>query len=156
MPEEANDIALEYNVEKGHFDIEFTDDGFDLKGAVNLRNAVGIMIFSERRTNSDDDVPNQAGYPGDALDDIDESNLGSKLWQRLRGKSLAKHLPEVEQDIKEALQELIDQGIAKTISVVASYAGTAKHRLNFQVEIVRQSGENLKFNYVWEQPLFAN
>ena len=153
---EENDVALEYNEEKHHFDVELTDEGFDLKGAVNLRNAVGIMIFSERRTNADDDFPNQGGYPGDVLNDIDEPNLGSKIWQLLRSKSLARHLPETEEDIKEALQELIDQGIAVSINVVAAYLGEVKQLLTFEVEIVRLTGENLRFNYVWEQPLFAN
>lgn len=156
MSDEENDILLEMNEGKGYFDIELTENGEDLKGAVNLRNAAGIMIFSERRTNSDDQVPNQAGYAGDSMDAVDEDILGSKLWQRLRGKSLQSHLPEAEEDVQEALQELITQGIASAINVTASYVGNANQRMRLDIEIVRLVGENVQFNYVWEQPLFGN
>jgi len=151
---EVNDILFEYNEFKDFFDVELTEDGCDLKPAVNLRNAAGICIFTDRRSDADDIVPNEMGYPGDDLNAINEKSLGSKLWLRLRGKSLPATLTEAEADVKESLQWLLDDKIASAINVEAEFLGTAKQALRFVGEIVRLDGENLKFNYVWEQPLF--
>jgi len=156
MTDDENDIALEYDKEAKGFDLRLTDDGCDLLPAVNLRNAAGICIFSERRTNADDPVPNMAGYPGDALDDIDESNLGSKLWLALRGKATDDKLPVFKQYVEESLQWMIDDGIASAVNVNAFYSGTPGERLNLNIEIVRLTGENLQFAYVWDQPLLRN
>jgi len=156
MTNDQNDVFIEYNTEKKFFDIELSDNGKDLKAAVNLRNAVGICLFCERRTDSDDLFPNMAGYAGDALNDLGETNLGNKIWQYLRGKTIDRFLPQIEQDCEEALQWLIDDFIASSVNVTATYDGETKQRLRFEVEIVRLTGENLQYAYVWQQPLFAN
>lgn len=156
MDIEENDIYFQFNKFKGYWDIEFTEDGTDLLAAANLVNAVGICIFTDRRSNSDDIVPNQKGYAGDALNGENELPLGSKLWMLLRGKSLPSVLIDAEKFVTESLQWLLDDGIAKELNPVASYENGNKELLRVDLEIVRLTGEKLKFSYVWEQNLLFN
>ena len=102
-----NDIHLECNTEKGFFDLELVENGSDLLGAVNLRTSIGISIFTDRRTNDDDTIPNSAGWAGDAIRPEGENLLGSKMWLFLREKTLDTNLSRARDFTEEALQWLL-------------------------------------------------
>ena len=150
---DENDIHLEFNEEKGFFDLELTEDGSDLLGAVNLRTSIGISLFTDRRTNDDDLVPNAAGWAGDAIRPEGEDLLGSKMWQFLREKTLDEHLISAKGFVEDALQWLLTDNVCKSISADVNYLSKPKGIMTIVVDVVRFDGLNEKFEYVWNQKL---
>ena len=112
------DIAVTYN--NGVFDIAL--DGYDLASDKGLRTAVMISLFTDRRAEDDDRLPtddnDRRGYWGDAYPDVDGDKLGSRLWLLAREKQTTEVLMRAREYAHEALQWLIDDGIAKSVNVV--------------------------------------
>ena len=150
---EPNDIHLECNAEKGFFDLELTEDGSDLLGAVNLRTSIGISIFTDRRTDDDDTEPNERGWAGDAIRPEGEDLLGSKMWLIHLEKTLDIHLPRAKQFVEQSLQWLLDDNIAREITATVTYLSKPKGIMSIIVDVVRFSGLNERFDYVWNQKL---
>jgi phage gp46-like protein len=122
---ESNDISLEFDCDKNFYDLDLTGDGSDLLAAVN----------------------------GDSLNTVDEDLLGSKLWLLLRQKTLDSNLPRIEQFARDSLQWLIDDNVAESVTVFAEYTSKIKGIMKVTVQVVRLTGEDRKFEYVWNQQL---
>ena len=148
-----NDIHLEFNKEKGFFDLELTEDGTDLLGAVNLRTSIGISLFTNRRTNDDDIIPNAGGWSGDAIRPEGRDLLGSKLWTLRSEKTLDSVLVLAKQFVEESLQWLLDDNVARALNVQTAYLSKPKGIMTIVVDVVRFSGLNESFSYVWDQKL---
>jgi len=149
----ANDIHLEDNTEKGFFDLELVEDGSDLLGAVNLRTSIGISIFTDRRTDDNDSIPNAAGWAGDAIRPEGEDLLGSKMWLFHSEKTLDSNLSRAKQFVEESLQWLLDDNIARILTATVTYLSKPKGIMTILVDVVRFDGLNEKFSYVWNQKL---
>lgn len=150
---EPNDIHLECNTEKGFFDLELTENGEDLLGAVNLRTSIGISIFTDRRTDDDDSEPNQRGWAGDAIRPEGEDLLGSKMWLIHLEKTEDRLLPLAKRFVEQSLQSLLDDNIVRTLSAVVTYLSKPKGIMSIIVDTVRFDGLNERFDYVWNQKL---
>ena len=150
---EPNDIHLECNAEKGFFDLELTEDGSDLLGAVNLRTSIGISLFTDRRTDDDDTIPNAGGWSGDAIRREGEDLLGSKLWLLRSEKTLDSVLIRARKYVEQSLQWLLDDNVARTLAVQTAYISKPKGIMTIVVDVERFSGLNEKFSYVWNQQL---
>ncbi len=148
-----NDIHLEDSEEKGFFDLELTEDGTDLLGAVNLRTSIGISILTDRRTDSNDTIPNAGGWAGDAIRREGRDLLGSKLWLLHREKTLDVNLIRAKQFVEESLQWLLDDNVARVVTATVTYLSKPKGIMTIVVDVVRFTGLNEKFEYVWEQQL---
>lgn len=153
MSIEKNDISLEFNCEKNFFDLELVSDDSDLLAAVNLRSAIGISLFTDRRSLPSDSKPNQRGWAGDAIRPDGTDLIGSRLWLLYGEKTVDANIPKVEEYCKEALQWLIDDNIARSLTVDAEYLSKPEGKLNIVIEITRLTGESRRFEYVWEQKL---
>ena len=90
-----------------------------------FQTAVLISLFSDRRANDDDVLPDpessdRRGWWGDlAAPIIEGDQIGSKLWLLNREKTLPTVLQKAKQYAREALQWMIDDGVALTIDVEA-------------------------------------
>lgn len=89
-----------------------------------LTTAVVLSLFSDRQARADDKLPNEGdtdrrGWWGDEFNDDASDRIGSRLWLN----EAAKQLPEVHRSDRqyalEALQWLIDDGVASNIEVSA-------------------------------------
>ena len=150
---DENDIHLEFNEEKGYFDLELTEDGSDLLGAVNLRTSIGISLFTDRRTDDDDSIPNARGWSGDAIRPEGEDLLGSKLWLLRSEKTLDSVLIRARQYVEESLQWLLNDNVARTVTVETAYLSKPKGIMTILVDVERFDGLNEKFSHVWNQKL---
>ena len=112
------DIAITQD-SNGQFDIALGD--YDLTSDQGLRTAVLISLFTDRRADDDDQLPDgsndRRGYWGDSYPDIDGDELGSRLWLLSREKQTTDVLIRAREYCQEALQWLIDDGIASTVEV---------------------------------------
>jgi len=115
-----SDIAIV--IKENCFDINVKDG--DLEADGGLQTAVTISLFTERRV-TDEQLPDLAtskkGWWGDMFPDVDQDKIGSRLWTLERAKRTTETLRRYEDYSKEALEWMLEDGVASTISVAAIY-----------------------------------
>lgn len=113
----------------------------------SLTRAVVISLFSWRRADNGDvyDGANLQGWWGDTFADDKGDRIGSKLWQLLRRKLTDEVIAEAEEDVREALQWLIDDGVCSDITVLAERSDT--DRLNISVDLNVIGRQNKKYRF---------
>lgn len=90
--------------------------------AQSLERAVIISIFTWRRARPDDRLPGNTknGWWGDTWPDVENDQIGSRLWLLTRETITETTLARARQYVDESLQWLIDDLIAKTIEVTVT------------------------------------
>lgn len=143
------DIAILKLASGFTFDIIFNPDGFVTDDS--LQTAVTISLFTDRRLpdsvanldNSDD----RRGYWGD-IAESDGYQWGSLLWTLYRQKITSPVIASCSEYCEQALQWLIDDGIAETVSVTSERAGI--YQISIGIEIVkRDTRDTLRYSYLW-------
>jgi phage gp46-like protein len=110
----------------------------------DLATAVMISLFTDTVAGADDIVPDNSGDPRGWWGDV---AIGSKIWLRLRAKKVPATLELVRQDITDALQWMISDGVAARIDVDVAFQGEAG--IAAAVTIVRRSGAAVTLAYEW-------
>lgn len=116
-----------------------------------LARAVMISLFSWRRA-QDGDVGNgdkKYGWWGDNYADVVNDKIGSRLWLLARSKLTLETLSRAREYAIEALQWLLDDGVASDVSVTAERNGN--ERLDLWIVITRGDGSklDLRFSDLW-------
>lgn len=118
----------------------------------DLPRAVINSLFSWRRAESDDILPGTSryGWWADTYDD-DGEKFGSRLWLLSRSKTTEEVTLLAREYAQEALQWLIDDGVATEVNVTAERGEWG--RLDLSVEVVRVGEKNLsaRFADVWSE-----
>ncbi|MCP1216812.1 phage GP46 family protein [Acetobacter orientalis] len=162
------DIALAWDVTRAECDWVIKNG--DLALDSSLRSAVLVSLFTDRvapETLSALDaavgLSAVSGAAGGTTKDIRgwwadawaETPIGSRLWQLQRAiKSGQTSLPrEVEAICYEALQWLVDDGVAQSVVVAAQFSTTNRQAIEFTVT-VQEPGRNTPqvflFSWAWE------
>jgi phage gp46-like protein len=114
-----SDVALTYL--NGIIDLDFGDGGTAIDDG--MRTAVIISLFSDRLAEADDDLPDggqgRRGWWGDIYPQVEEDLIGSRLWLLSRSKQMASVLRRAETYAREALQWMLDDGVATLVEVAA-------------------------------------
>ncbi|PPU93960.1 hypothetical protein XalbCFBP2523_04690 [Xanthomonas albilineans] len=88
-----------------------------------LVRAVLISLFTWRRANADDTLPDPRGFRmgwwGDTYPVVANDRIGSRLWLLARAKLTPSTVQRAQDYAEEALQWLIDDGVAARIAVRA-------------------------------------
>lgn len=126
--------------------------GGDFVADDGLQTAILISLFSDARAADDDVLPqpggDRQGWWGDIGATVDGDHLGSRLWLLTREKQLPSVLTRAEAYAREALQWLVDDGVASTVNVVASFLRPGW--LGLAIEIGRPIGPaRQRFDYAW-------
>ena len=122
-----------------------TDDG--------LRTSVALSLLCDRRAEADDIIPdgtdNRRGWWADAIADEDGDLWGSRLWLLGREKELPEVRRRAEAYVREALDWLLEDGVATEIDVTAETLG--RDVLWLKVIIKRGDGSRIadRYQYVW-------
>lgn len=135
-------------------------EGNDIKTTRSLLPAVLISLFTDARAADDDPLPDpqltdRRGWWGDAMNTaMPSDSVGSKLWLLEREKSRDDVVVRAKLYVEEALQWMIDEGVAITVAVTVekqSVAGSGTLILAYQVEIKKPAGgtETFKFEQEW-------
>lgn len=145
-----SDVALKLK-EDSSFDIEIANG--DLVADEGLETAVAISLFTDRRV-TDEQLPQgiteKRGWWGDMFADNDGDQIGSRLWTLQREKKTQELLRLAEDYAREALQWLIEDGVASSIGATAQFTGEAQSRTwEIVVSITRPSGRTSRFEVVW-------
>lgn len=140
-------------------------DGDLLAVDESLVTAVIVSLFTDRRADPDDRVPGDAtdrrGWWGDAVPPLvdgaepDGDRIGSRLWLLSREKQLPEVVTRARDYAREALQWMIDDGVADRVDVTADIARPGV--LALDVTLHRPDGATLdsRFDYAWEATTHA-
>ena len=127
--------------------------GFDLERDDGLETAVIISLFTDRRANAEQIPPEYEqddlrGYWGDLTNVSATDQTGSLLWLLDREKELPQTLSRAEQYCRDALAWMIDDVVATTIEVAASYHSRGVMLL--VIDIYRPTGPAVRYRYNYE------
>jgi phage gp46-like protein len=145
------DIALVQDAD-GRLDVAIETG--DLTADESLRTAVILSLMLDRRANADDELPHggtdRRGWWADAYSEPPEDLVGSRLWLLSREKDLPDVRRRAEAYAREALQWLLDDGIAESIEVEAETV--QRGWLGLLVTIRRPGGGTVeqRYDYAWE------
>lgn len=144
------DIALQ-QVSVGSFNLLLNDAGNDIRADDGLQTCVIISLFTDKRLPAgqlpEDGTSDPRGWWGD-IGDEDRVQIGSYLWLLWREKMLPATVFRAIEYARDALQWLIDDGIARTVNVTGERAGL--YQLSLAAEIERPNGEVLRYAYLWD------
>ncbi len=98
--------------------------GGDLAAEDGLTTAVVLSLFLDARAQDDDTLPDNSGDPRGWWADtvapaVDGDRVGSRLWLLHREKQLPEVLRRARTYAAEALQWLVDDGVARAVDVQA-------------------------------------
>lgn len=134
-----------------HFGGDLVMEDGDLATDAGLYTAILISLFTDRRAEPSDELPDptggRRGWWGDAVDD-DGDLIGSRLWLLHRRKATPETRRLFEEYTREALAWLITDGVAEKLEVQAWWKSMGL--LVVDVLITRPGGGRHKFAYTWE------
>lgn len=112
-----------------------------------LESAVVISLFTDRRAESDDEVEgdDRRGWWGDLFPAVEGDRIGSRLWLLSREKQLPSVLIRAREYASEALQWLIDDGVASAVTVEAEVV--RQGLLGLQVVIHRPAKPPVQYRF---------
>ena len=149
-----NDIRINWNLDFMEGDYTFDSVLQDLESDEGLETAVIISLFTDRRANEDDILPDpnsldRRGWWGDLTTSFEDDQIGSRLWLLEREKTLENVPVRAKKYAEEALQWLIDDGITKKIEVETERQGIpGNDRLAIAVRIFKPDGTVVRFRYL--------
>ncbi|AOK40845.1 phage GP46 family protein [Burkholderia vietnamiensis] len=124
----------------------------DTERAALLERAVNISLFTWRRAEPTDqlDDDNREGWWGDSFPALDNDRTGSRLWLLRRRKLDAQAVADAQQYAAEALQWLVDDGLAASVSALATR--TEMDAMRLVVTLIDASGAQLRFTFdnIWQ------
>lgn len=145
-----SDIAIEYKSQIKEYDISILNG--DLKECDDLDSAVIISLFTWARAAAgevDENAP-RFGWFGDKIDADSTDSTGSKLYLLKRKKITNQTIMDSREYIEQALQWMIEDGVATEIKVEVERNASDVNRADALVQIVRgDRSRTMKFNDLW-------
>ena len=145
-------ITWDSDLMEGNFD--FDSNIQDLESDEGLETAIIISLFSDRRANIDDILPDPSnldrrGWWGDlASPDVEGDQIGSRLWLLNREKTLESVLIRAKEYAEEALQWLLEDGAVAKVVVETERQGTrGNDRLVIGVKIQKADGNEVALDF---------
>lgn len=128
-------------------------DGYDLKSDNGLQTAVIISLFTDRRANDDDALPagdDRRGWWADAFLDVEDDRIGSRLWLLNREKQMQRVVIRAREYAEEALQWLVDDGVAKRVTVETEVVRDGVLGLLAKIDRPDGTAIDFQFDHIWE------
>jgi len=145
-----SDIATIWDVANGRGD--WAMDEADLAAGNDLPTALLISLFTDRSALPDDVIPDGTNDRRGWLGDLDEDYpIGSRLWLLDRAKQTDETLARAKEYMAEALQWMIDDGVAGSIDIYAEW--TRPGMLGARITVyqpAKGAQSTLKFDWAWQ------
>ncbi len=129
-------------------DLVLEDD--DVARDEGLETAILISLFTDRwvdQAQLPQGETDPRGWWADLLNDDPSDEIGSRLWTLARAKPTGETLESAREFATEALQWLLDDGIASAVAVTTEYP--ERGRMSIGVNVTRPSGDTGRFRFVW-------
>jgi phage gp46-like protein len=147
-------MQLTYDMDTQTSDLSRPDDA-NFESSELLNTAVFMSLFTRRRAEDDDVLPeplaHREGWWGSAYEKESGHQIGSRLWLLRRAAPTQSTLNYVKTYSYEALQWMLDDGIAKSIDVEVEWQ--EGRRLAFKVEITKPDKVASRWTGVWDAHL---
>ena len=118
------DFVISYDPQTFSFDFVVQDGDFATDNG--LLTAVLISLFTDRRANDDDVIPdgtgNRRGSWQDQYLEVEGDLLGSRLWLLGREKELSHVLQRAQMYAEEALAWMVEDVVARSVTVTAEWS----------------------------------
>ncbi len=142
------DVAL--NIINGCVQLKLENG--DLAKDDGLETAILISLFSDRRV-TDEELPvgisDKRGWWGDLFPTVQGDKIGSKIWLlERRGKVNNATLAEIESFATDALQWLLEDGVASSVEVIASLGDN--NDINLSIKITKNDSSQNRFLFIWD------
>lgn len=127
---------------------EWLVSGPSLSDDNGLETAIVLSLFTDRlAADGDTSVAPTArrGWWGDAYAEVDGDRIGSRLWQLAREKQTPAVLARAELYCREALQWLVDDGVANGVTVQAEWARMGV--MGLAIGVTRSASPVLQFRF---------
>lgn len=138
------DIRIVWDVANGRGDWQLS--GADLLRGDDLATAVLVSLFTDALAADDDEIPDgsgdRRGWWGDAT-------IGSRLWLLTREKLTLDTAARAEGYGREALQWLINDGVAVRADLKATPIFGVPGKLILAVTLYKTDGTRRALNFVW-------
>ena len=158
----ANDIKILWNDDYLKGDIEY--DNGDLTRELGLETSVLMSLFTNKRANEDDTLPdpnndNRQGWWGDEVSEYEDDQIGSKLWLLSRSKTDQDTIIKAEAYAKESLQWMLDDGVSakNEVDVYRLNRPDGSATLGLHVRIYQSDGDitEMQFSDLWDSQLWG-
>jgi phage gp46-like protein len=146
--EMTKDILLT-KTSSGYYDIDFGRG--EIIGAEGMDTAIIMSLFTNKRAD-ESEVANPIDRGGNIMDELNNDpnfEIGSKLWLLRQSRANQDTLNRAESYINECLQWMIEDNIAKNISVSCSF-----YNNELISNITIQKADNTKYTKSYK--LWAN
>ncbi|ELY9614282.1 phage GP46 family protein [Salmonella enterica] len=114
-----------------------------------LPRAVIISLFSWRRANPDDNAPVPMGWWGDTYPTVAGDRIGSRLWLLGREKITNDTLNRARDYATEAMQWMLDDGVAARIDITSARSGQDSAVLGIVIYQRDGTSWNMQFDDYW-------
>jgi len=149
-------MALGWDAARGTGDLVVGQTGALLRED-GLATSVILSLFLDRRAEADDELPDapagvlspRRGWVGDALapreGEAPEDRIGSRLWLLSRAKQTDETLRLAEDYAREALDWLVEDGLAAEVAVAAEWVALGAMAL--AVQVTPAAGDPVAFSF---------
>lgn len=158
----AEDIKILWNEDLNEGDIKF--NAGDLVREAGLRTAVMMSLFTNRRAEVDDVLPDslsndRRGWWGDQINlDYQDDKIGSRLWLLERSKTTEQTLADAKFYMEEALQWMIDDEVAQAVDVIVERQNRQDGTATLAGQItIKESDDGVtafKFDDLWQYEIY--
>jgi len=149
------DLKLESDSTTGEFDLAIAAGG-DLETINDLSTALLLSLLTDARADATQvAVPEfRRGWIGDAVPTIDGFKIGSLLWLTEPAKATSGTMAIASSFARDALQWLLDQGIAADVQVEGEITGPRQGTLT--ITIVSPDGSTTtQYVDLWRETSFV-
>lgn len=149
------DAKYIFDSKTGKTDVQIADNR-DLVQDQGFETAILVSIGTDRRALDEDVIPdgteNKRGWWGDVLNS-DGDKIGSRRWLLYRSKLTDDTMNSLEEYDLEALQWMIDDGVAS--SIVITVTKVSLNKIQEVIQIFKPEGDPLTFKYFfnWEKQI---
>lgn len=149
------DIALRWDDERQRAD--FGLESGDLAVDGGLETAVLVSLFTDREALPGDlpEGEDRRGWWGDGLSASPGDRIGSRLWLLRRETLSARTIQRAIQYAREALEWLIEDGVASAVEVTAEALPARSGALSLVTVIDRPGAVPARWTRTWEVHLRA-
>jgi phage gp46-like protein len=132
---------------------DYAVDSLGLVEDEGLQTAVILSLFTDRRAEADDVIPDgttdRRGWWADAYPAVDGDRIGSRLWLLSREKQLNSVVNKAREYAQEALAWMIEDGIAASVDIQASIVRTGVLGLTVAISQPNGAAANYRYEYLW-------
>lgn len=133
------------------FDLKLNDAGNDLARDEGLETAVTISLFTDQRAESGElpfPYTDKRGWWADPLSEVDKDQIGSKLWLVERGKRTNVDLTRIVAYAKEALDWMVEDGVASDIEVSGAFES---NQTVLRIQISKPGNLEERYSVLWDE-----